>query len=433
MSLRWKIVLALAVIAGLTTITVGWIGFATTRSRLVEEVDRSLAQATAGLRLERFGQIQLPERGLLDVYVQSLTPNGEVADSSADEPVDPGDLADEVIGEPSGVRYETVRADGGDVRVRTVGWRLGAIQVGRSLDETEAVLADVRRRTVLLVITVSVAAAALGWLIARGVSGPLTRLTAAATDVERSGRLDVAVPVRGDDEAGRLGVAFNSMLGALAASRAEQQRLVQDAGHELRTPLTSVRTNLAVLRRHPHLDTEVRERVLDELHAETEELVGLVEEIVALASGSVDETPPERVALAEAAQTVADRARQRTGRQIDVSGDLSAAMVQRSAVERAISNLVDNAVKFDPDGGPIEVSVGAGQVEVADRGPGVPADDTERIFDRFHRADEARALPGSGLGLAIVRDIAERNGGGVRARARDGGGSVVGFWLPVVP
>lgn len=436
MNLRWKIALALAVIGGLTTITVGWIGFVSTRSRLVEEVDRSLAQATAGLRLGRFGRverIELPDRGLLDVYVQSLTPRGDVADTSADAPVDPGARADEVIGEPSGVRYETVRGDDGAFRVRTVGWRLGAIQVGRSLAETEAVLADVRRRTVMLVLTVSAAAAALGWLIARGVSRPLTRLTAAATDVERSGRLDVAVPVRGDDEVGRLGTAFNSMLGALAASRADQQRLVQDAGHELRTPLTSVLTNLAVLRRHPDLAPEVRERVLDELHTETDELVGLMEEVVALASGSVDESPPERVALTDAARTVADRARRRTGRRIDVSGDMSAAVAQRSAVERAISNLVDNAVKFDSDGGPIEVRVHGGRVDVADRGLGVPGDGTDRIFDRFHRADAARSLPGSGLGLAIVRDIAERNGGGVAASTRDGGGSVVGFWLPVVP
>ena len=143
-------------------------------------------------------------------------------------------------------------------------------------------------------------AAALGWLIARTVTGPLVRLTRAATDVQRSGRLDVEVPVRGHDEVGRLGDAFNGMLGALAASRDDQRRLVEDAGHELRTPLTSVRTNLAVLRRHPDLDPETRAKVLDDLHAETEELVGLVEEVVALARG-LDRRDPARAGRARGA------------------------------------------------------------------------------------------------------------------------------------
>ena len=165
------------------------------------------------------------------------------------------------------------------------GWPDVVLQVGRPLDENARVLHDLKTQTMLLVVLVTAAAAALGWLIARTVSGPLARLTRAATDVQESGRLDVDVPVGGDDEVGRLGAAFNGMLGALAASRDDQRRLVEDAGHELRTPLTSVRTNLAVLRRHPDLDADTRAKIIDDLHAETEELVGLVEEVVALARG----------------------------------------------------------------------------------------------------------------------------------------------------
>ena len=117
------------------------------------------------------------------------------------------------------------------------------------------------------------------------------------------------MPVSGNDEVGRLGAAFNGMLGALVASRDDQRRLVEDAGHELRTPLTSVRTNLAVLRRHPDLDAETRSQIVDDLHAETEELVGLVEEVVALARGVTDGAPPEPVELGEMARGVAQRAR----------------------------------------------------------------------------------------------------------------------------
>ena len=174
------------------------------------------------------------------------------------------------------------------------GWPDVVLQVGRPLDENARVLHDLKTQTMLLVVLVTAAAAALGWLIARTVSGPLARLTRAASDVEQSGRLDVEVPVGGKDEVGRLGAAFNGMLGALAASRDDQRRLVEDAGHELRTPLTSVRTNLAVLRRHPDLDAATRAKIIDDLHAETEELVGLVEEVVALARGATDGAPPNR-------------------------------------------------------------------------------------------------------------------------------------------
>jgi two-component system sensor histidine kinase MprB len=434
MSLRGKIVLALVAIAALTTISVGWIGYMSTRSRLIEEVDRSLEKVTRSVVVRR-GGIVVPARGVLDVDVQALDVDGEVIDSSYGAPIDPGTLATErVVGRPGMIGVDTIETPYGSARVRTLGLQWGGLQAMRSLAETEAVLADVRRRTLLVVIAVTAGAGALGWIIAGSVAAPLRRLTAAATDVERSGRLDVEVPVRGRDETAQLGTAFNRMLGALAALRADQQRLVQDAGHELRTPLTSVRTNVAVLRRHPDLQPDVRERILDDLDAETIELAGLVEEVVALASGAVDESEPEVVALAEAVETVGERARRRSGRKVVVAADGSAVLAQRSAVERAISNLVDNAIKFDPSEQPIEIRAAEGRVDVADRGPGLgSAEEMTRMFDRFHRAESARSLPGSGLGLSIVRDIAERGGGGVVACNRDGGGAVVGFWLPTVP
>ena len=136
------------------------------------------------------------------------------------------------------------------------------MQIARGLDEVDAVLDDVRKRTLILVVAVSLAAAAMGWLIAGTVTAPVRRLTKAAEDVGTSGRLDVEVPGTGSDEVGRLGAAFRRMLDALALSRAEQQRLVQDAGHELRTPLTSLRTNLSVLRRHPDMEPVMQRQIL---------------------------------------------------------------------------------------------------------------------------------------------------------------------------
>ena len=428
MGLRWKVALALAVVAAAATIAVGVLSYRATSGRLMEEVDRSLDDAMTEVRPRPRAVLVSP--GLLDVYVVQILDHGGRPSSFLGQPIGPGpgaDVADRV-GERS---YDTVDAADGDLRALTVGVPGGAIQVLRPLEESERVLIDLRRRTVALVAIVTAAAALLGWLLARTVTGPLVRLTRAATDVEHSGRLDVEIPVSGRDEVGRLGTAFDGMLNALAASRADQQRLVQDAGHELRTPLTSVRTNLAVLRRHPDLDPETRRKVLDDLHAEVEELVVLVEEVVALAHGAVDDTPATRVELGQLARTVAERAERRHGRPVLVTADRSAVEAPVPAVERAMSNLIDNAAKFDQSGGPIEVVVDAGAVTVLDRGPGIPAGDEDRVFDRFYRAEGARSRPGSGLGLSIVRDVAARNGGSVIATPRPGGGAVVGFRLPV--
>jgi two-component system, OmpR family, sensor histidine kinase MprB len=428
--LQWKIVIALAAVAAATTISVGVLSYRAMSTRLMQEVDRSLDEAYGEVE-PRLGSIFV-SRGILDAFVvQSLDRRGRVLDFTAG-PISPGPGAD-VVGQPDEKSYDTVHRDDGDFRVLTVGTFTGGIQVMRSLDENEHVLKDLRWRTAALVAIVTAAAALAGWLLARTVTGPLVRLTRAATDVERSGRLDVEIPVKGSDEVGRLGNAFDEMLNALAASRADQQRLVQDAGHELRTPLTSLRTNLAVLRRHPDLDPETRQRVVDDLHAEVEELVVLVEEIVALAQGAVDDTPPTRVELGRLANAVAERAERRHGRIVVVTADQSAAEAPLPAVERAMSNLLDNAAKFDQTGGPIEMVVEAGTVTVLDRGPGIPAGEETRVFDRFYRAEGARSRPGSGLGLSIVRDVAVRNGGSVISEPRPGGGAVVGFRLPVTP
>jgi two-component system sensor histidine kinase MprB len=224
------------------------------------------------------------------------------------------------------------------------------------------------------------------------------------------------------------------MLGALAVSRAEQQRLVQDAGHELRTPLTSLKTNLSVLRRHPEMTSEMREGVLDDLDSEVTELTDLVNELVAVASGELEEQPPERIDLPALIEEVAERVGRRRSREIVVDVRAAGAVdAPRSALDRAVTNLIDNACKFDLSDGLIDVAVDGGSVTVFDRGPGIAPGEEERIFDRFHRSESARTMPGSGLGLSIVRDVVTRAGGTVHAGPREGGGAAIGFTLPVSP
>jgi two-component system sensor histidine kinase MprB len=204
---------------------------------------------------------------------------------------------------------------------------------------------------------------------------------------------------------------------------------VQDAGHELRTPLTSLRTNVYALRRSDQLSPEERARTLDDLEGEAEELTRLINEVVELAADERGDEPVVELRLDELVQRVAARAAQRSGRQVQVSAEGTVVVGRPVALERAVGNLVGNAVKFDPTG-PIEVRCAAGTVEVADRGPGIDDADLPHVFDRFYRATAARSRPGSGLGLAIVADVVTRHGGRVRARNRDGGGAVVGFSLP---
>jgi two-component system sensor histidine kinase MprB len=164
--------------------------------------------------------------------------------------------------------------------------------------------------------------------------------------------------------------------------------------------------------------------------SETRELSSLVDELVALATDQASEESPAPVRVAEVVERVVERACRRSGRYIDVSADDSVVMVRPQSLERALTNLVGNAVKFSD--GPVEVRVDRGRVEVLDRGPGIDTADLPRIFDRFFRSDAARSLPGSGLGLAIVRDMAEHHGGSVFAANRPDGGACIGFVLAPV-
>lgn len=433
-SLRLKIALAMAALVLFSTSIVGVISYRSTSARLVAEVDRSITEATSLLvGTNEIGRQRVPSRGLLGVYsVRIVSQRGDAIASSFEVPLPLTDQAAAVIGNDRAIDRSTLTVDGDRYRVHTVGGAFGAVQIGRSLGETDRVLQDVRTRTVSFVLIVSLFAAIFGWMLASSVAAPLRRLTRAATDVERSGDLDVALPEPGRDEVGRLGTAFASMLGALHRSKGEQQRLVQDAGHELRTPLTSLRTNLAVLQRHPDMATEMRDRIITDLDGEVGELTDLVNELVAVASGDLADQPPQEIALGAAVTSVAERVSRRRGRTIETDVDgAGVVFAPLAGIERAITNLLDNAAKFDTTGGAIRIEAVGGRVSVFDSGPGIPPEDLALVFDRFHRSTAARSMPGSGLGLAIVREVVERHGGTVSASNRPEGGAAVGFELPV--
>jgi two-component system sensor histidine kinase MprB len=311
--------------------------------------------------------------------------------------------------------------------------------VARALTERDEVLTRLAGSILVIAVAVTALAGLAGVFLARRLTRRLVRLTAAAEEVTATGRLDVDVPAGGRDEVGRLGTTFDTMLGRLARSREDQQRLVQDAGHELRTPLTSIRTNISLLRHVGELPVDEREAVLDDLSSESRELTALVNELVELATERHSGEDDADVDLADVAERVAARAGRRSGRTVSVEMAPDARTTVRgraTGLERAVSNLVDNALKFDRGGdGPVEIGLGRAvdggvHVAVSDRGPGIPPEDLNRIFDRFHRATAVRSFPGSGLGLSIVEDVATSHGGHVFAANRAGGGAVIGFTLP---
>ena len=460
MSLRAKLALVLASLAALAAMSVGWLSYSATRDRMLSEIDNTLRSANdargplvpgdgdfpgAGDGTGGPGNGTTPIGGRGDAgdtprpfgieqfVTQILDRNGTRLRGTLDVAFTPD--ADElrIAADGRGDVLRTVTAsDGHEYRVYSRANDRVTYQIGRDVSEMERVLSDLRTR-ILLVGGIAVGSAAIaGWLFARGLTKSLRALTAAAGEVSTTGRLDIDVSANGRDEVGRLGMAFSAMLGALARSREEQQRLVQDAGHELRTPLTSLRTNVDVLRRHPGLPGDIRARVLDDLDTEVSELSALVEEVVAVGSGRTSDEPSRSMPLADAVNAAAERVGRRTGRVIAVETDASIVVAQRSLLERAITNLLDNAAKFDRTDVPIELSSHRGRIAVRDHGPGIAAEDLDHVFDRFFRAVGARSQPGSGLGLSIVTEVAGAHGGSTFAQNHPEGGAIVGFVLPVV-
>ena len=274
------------------------------------------------------------------------------------------------------------------------------------------------------------AAAVLGWAFARRLVRPIERLRDTAEQIARTQDLEAPIPETGGGEVGSLATSFSTMVDALSVSKRQQQQLVTDASHELRTPLTSLRTNAELLDRPDALNAEQQRGAVHGIRLEVNELIDLVSELVELATDRADDETPEAVPLRELADDIADRARRRTGREITVTveGAPTSVLVGPHMAERALANLVDNAVKYSS--GAISIVINGGRVEVRDEGPGFDPRDQPHVFDRFYRSAEARTEPGSGLGLAIVKQIVERHDGTVWATNRLGGGAAVGFELP---
>ncbi|GAA3030899.1 ATP-binding protein [Kitasatospora albolonga] len=284
-----------------------------------------------------------------------------------------------------------------------------------------------------------VGAGITGRLVARSALKPVDQLTNAVEHIARTEEVGTTIPVRGDDELARLSSSFNSMSTALANSRERQIRLIADAGHELRTPLTSLRTNVDLLIRSNDtgrpLPEATRTKLLGSMKAQMQELTVLIGDLLQLSRPETSR--PERehtvVALHELVHRAVERARLRgPGLQFALVVDPWYVHGDGPALERAVINLLDNAVKYSPPGGTVQLALQDGRLTVRDHGPGIPPDELQYVFDRFWRSPSSRQLPGSGLGLSIVAQAVQDAGGEVAlGPATDGGpGTVATVRLP---
>jgi two-component system sensor histidine kinase MprB len=314
--------------------------------------------------------------------------------------------------------------EGNAVRTLTVPLADGvALLIALPLGDTEGTLDELA----LLLLLVSgigvVGAGAAGLVVTRAGLRPVDELTEAVEEVARTEDLGVRIPVAddSDDEVARLSRSFNSMTASLASSRDLQQQLIADAGHELRTPLTSLRTNIELLGRSEEtgrpLPAADRKALLASVKAQMTELASLIGDLQELSRPDTGAHTGRAQVLAfhDTVEHALRRARLRA-RGLTITADLGPWYVRAepSALERAVVNVLDNAVKFSPEGGRVEVRLTDGTLTVRDHGPGIPPDELPHVFDRFWRSPTARALPGSGLGLSIVARTVQQAGGTVR-------------------
>lgn len=424
---------------GLSIAVMAFTAFVVMRQQLMSSLDQSLLnrahKATSQSALSELTVQGVPPwwLGAADIRVMVVTLEGVAGRDRPDFRLGQPEF-DVVVGRRESAVRTLITTDGERFRVATVRAGSGqALVLAQPLAPNDRTLEKLGGVLFVFGALGVLAALVAGWAVARNGLRPVRRLTSA---VERIAVTEDLTPLRveGDDEVARLATAFNQMLLALGASRDRQRRLVADASHELRTPLTSLRTNLDLLRQaegNTALPAEARLELLDDVRGQIEELSALVGDLVELARDEPHDKVVAEVDLAAVVERAVTRVRRRAqGVTIDVEVDPWPVVGDASSLERAVTNLLDNATKWSPSDGTVTVRLHEGVLTVDDQGTGVAEADRPHVFERFYRAEESRAMPGSGLGLAIVRQVVDRHGGQVQIFDAPGGGARFALWVP---
>ena len=428
-----------ALAVGVTVALASLVCYLAMRAELRSQVDDPLR--AQGERIAQRGELIGPRlpgppkgSGGPAEFSQVVAPDGAVRDrfGGLSIAVVPGDRAAAGGGGHPFLSDRT--EDGVHLRVLTVPIQgLGAVQLGRSLEGVDNVLARLRILLVALVGLGTAFAAAMARLFSRPVMQPITDLTRTAEHIEATGDLGRRLGARGTDEVGRMAERFDAMLDRVQASQVAQRRLVADASHELRTPVTSLRTNMEVLLAGAELEEGERRTLLRDMVGQSEELSALVGDLIELARGDEGDPPVEEISFDGLVAEAVERAR-RHAPGVRFRTELAPCTIEGvpDRLGRAINNVLDNAARHSPSDGVVDVQLRDGTLSVRDHGPGVAHDELPLLFDRFFRGADARGRQGSGLGLAIVRQVVESHGGAVDAANAQGGGLAVSLTLPAV-
>jgi signal transduction histidine kinase len=327
--------------------------------------------------------------------------------------------------------------DGGSVTVLTPSPSRGFL--GR-VSATTGFLQSVWWQFLLVGAVAAAVSLVVARFMARGMTQPLRDMAAAARRME-TGDYSVRVETRSRDEVGRLAAAFNRMSGELGTLEQSRRDLVANVSHELKTPIAAIRAHLENI-----LDGVERSEpeTLAVMLGQVERLGRLVDQLLELSKLESGEVPLRLDALALRPlvdELLAEMAIASAGRRLELSNEvdaeLSPVLADRERVHQVLFNLVDNAIRFTPDGGAVAVRAraegGSVHVSVADTGTGIASEHLPRLFERFYRVDHARARldGGTGIGLAIARSAVEAHGGTISATSEPGRGSTFTFDLPV--
>ncbi len=446
MTFRTRVIAATVAAAAIAVIIACFASYFTTRSALFNSVDQSLVQASKQPLNSHF------DDRLIGASSEIVLPNREMLNNS-NIPTDPT-VMNAANGKTTSQVIRTITIGNQSYRELVVPLPansiLGCSEAGvcQQISTTSAqlIVVDVTGQVTELshlVSTLMLVAAGglllafgLGLFLARQALHPLEEVTNEIETVATTNDLQYRLVEGDEDELGRLRRVFNRLLRSVESSQSLQRQLVVDASHELRTPLTSLRTNAQVLSRASELSDEELHQITDDMITQVDELAALVTDLGELARGERSEGSLERLRLDDCVDECVETARTYARiRDITIAVEMETSYVEarHDRLNRALSNLLTNAVKFTPEGGRIAVHSAHGLVSVADSGPGITDEDRQFVFDRFWRSPSARSLPGSGLGLSIVAQVVEEFAGTVTVdRDPELGGARFTIQLPEV-
>ncbi len=442
--LRRRVAYLTTVAVALAVAVTSVAGYVTLRISLYNALDDELVETASSLAAVPVAQDirtlgGLTERALRvgNVSVAAIRTDGEifyVPDERDHLVVGPDELA--VARLQSGYSARSGVTSGGEeyriVAVPITDLGNYALVLGRPLQPTNDILSSLWLVLIIFGVGGVIIAAVVGAYVARSSLRPVRELSAAVEHVSVTKEL-TPITIKASGDIAVLAESFNQTLRSLASSRERQAQLIADAGHELRTPLTSLRTNIELLAADASsgmLKQQDRIDILADVKAQLVEFTELIGDLVQLAR---DETAssPEPLDFRNIVNSALDRIRLRAhGLLFDVELNPFYVVGDSDTLERAVTNLLDNSVKWSPPGGTIRVQLEGDRLRVADQGPGISEADLPFIFDRFYRGDTARQTPGTGLGLSIVAQTVAQHGGWIRPGRSAQGGAEFTVQLP---